>query len=806
MTTATKTLMNGSRPIGEYVPVTAHTSPHNVRLKGGAMATVIQLVGASHEAADDDDLQAWHDALKGLIRNIVSEGVAFWTHLVREPRSHYPAGEFADDFAGQLNEHYRDSLKGLSMMVNSHYLTIIVQGKSRASRLFDFRSKRTVADASVDQQEQNERLDELAGNVLAGLSRYGARRLEMYEHNGLVCSEVLEFYSFLLTGERQRVAVPKGSAQYSLCNARVSFGVDQFEIRTVTGVRLGAMTAIAEYQVETTEPGHLDIALTLPFPFVLTQSFSGYSKAKALSALSKQQKLLVNAGDAAVSQIEGIGYALDDLMSNRSVYGEHHLSLSVMAVSAKELNQRLAIVRSVLSDGFLAVREDECLEAAFAAQLPGCFRWRPRPALISSGNFACFTGFHNYPSGRAEGNQWGPAITLLKTTSGTPFYFNFHLAPTSRKGIDQNNVDDRVAGHTLILGPTGAGKTVIQAFMLAQCEKYKPTVFTFDKDQGQEIFIRAQGGRYNTLKNGVPTGFNPCALPDTPGNRVFLTDLVKRCIRGDDTGFRFSSEREQEVHEAIDGLYRLPHDARRFRALIQFFDPTAVEGNAQRFRRWCEGGQLGWLLDNPTDNMSLSGCRHFGFDVTDFLENDDTRTVTVMYLFHRMQQLLDGRRFIMNMDEFWRLLLDPYFEGKALDAVKTWRKLNALAVFGTQSPADVLQSRVSRQLIEQCVSQLYLPNSKALWADYGPGGFNLSTREFEIISQEMVENRIRGFFFKQGANATVCELNLAGFDDELAVLSGTKSLVELCEQARRVAGEDPRAWLPVFQPLRRNAA
>ena len=133
--------------------------------------------------------------------------------------------------------------------------------------------------------------------------------------------------------------------------------------------------------------------------------------------------------------------------------------------------------------------------------------------------------------------------------------------------------------------------------------------------------------------------------------------------------------------------------------------------------------------------------------------------------------------------------------------MKTYRKRNAIALFGTQSPGDVLSSGISQALIEQCVTQLYLPNPKAAKKDY-IDGFKLTHREYEIIKDEMPEQGIRGFLFKQGTASTVCELNLRGFDDELAVLSGTASSVEIANKAIELAGENPQAWLPMFHKLR----
>ncbi|WP_165973556.1 VirB4 family type IV secretion/conjugal transfer ATPase [Luteibacter rhizovicinus] len=797
--------MNDALAASTHVPYTVHVSPHNVRTLTGDTLTVMRIDGIAHEAADERDIEGWHDALIGLMRNIAAEDIALWIHTVREERDKFPDGEFSDDFAGRLNTLYRASLSNSAMMVNTHYLTVLVR-ESTATGFFRPAGGRLTLTAAQDAiRDASDRLDTLTRGILAALSRYGAHRLGTRQHNGIVYSDTLTFLARLVNGTSQPIAVPKGRAAFGMVNARLSFGVEQFEIRLPDRRQVGAMLGVAAYQIERTEPGHLNVLLTLPFPFVLTQSFAMFGRNKAMAALRKQQRLLINAGDASESQTNDIALALDDLAAGRAVFGEHHLSMMLLADKEDALTGRVAAARAALGEaGFLVVREDECIEAAFFAQLPGNFRMRPRPAPISSNNIVGYTGFHNYPSGRLEGNQWGPALTLLKTTSGTPYYFNFHLPGSSKRSVEEAAVDDRLPGHALILGPTGAGKTVIQTFMLAQAEKYRPTVFTFDKDQGQANFVLAMGGTYSTLRNGIPTGFNPCALDDTPGNRTFLQHLVMRCIRGDEPAHRFSPTREREVQDAVAGMYAMPFEARRFSAILPFFDPTDPNGNAARFRRWCAGGTLAWVLDNPIDTIHLSTGRYFGFDVTEFLDNDETRTVVVMYLFHRMEQLIDGRRFILNMDEFWRLLQDPYFEGKALDAVKTYRKRNAIAVFGTQSPADVLRSSVSRQLIEQCVSQLYLPNSKAAHEDY-VGGFGLTEREFEIVRKEMVEANLRGFLFKQEASSTVCELDLAGFDDDLAVLSATSQSVEIARRAISLAGPRPDEWLPRFHEMRREA-
>jgi type IV secretion system protein VirB4 len=126
----------------------------------------------------------------------------------------------------------------------------------------------------------------------------------------------------------------------------------------------------------------------------------------------------------------------------------------------------------------IGVREDAALEPSFWAQFPGNTQFIPRKALISSANFAGPASFHSHPVGRASGNHWGPAVTLLETTAASPYYFNFHKGDL---------------GNFLVIGPSGAGKTVVLNFLLAQSERFQPKVVFFDKDRGAEIFLRAMG-------------------------------------------------------------------------------------------------------------------------------------------------------------------------------------------------------------------------------------------------------------------------------------------------------------------------
>jgi type IV secretion system protein VirB4 len=186
-----------------------------------------------------------------------------------------------------------------------------------------------------------------------------------------------------------------------------------------------------------------------------------------------------------------------------------------------------------------------------------------------------------------------------------------------------------------------------------------------------------------------------------------------------------------------------------------------------------------------------------GFDVTDFLDNAVTGAPVTMYLFQIVRRLLDGRRLVVWMDEFSKLLSDPSFESFAKDGLKTWRKLEGVAAFATQSPSDVLASPIARTLVEQTPTKVFFPNDKATEADY-VGGFGLSIQEY-LLLKEGLEPGSRMFLIKQGHHSVVCELNLKGFDYELNVISGRIANIDLMNRVIAEAGSDPDAWLPRFR-------
>jgi type IV secretion system protein VirB4 len=192
----------------------------------------------------------------------------------------------------------------------------------------------------------------------------------------------------------------------------------------------------------------------------------------------------------------------------------------------------------------------------------------------------------------------------------------------------------------------------------------------------------------------------------------------------------------------------------------------------------------------------LERHRLIAFDVTEFLDHELTRAPITLYMFHLVRRLLDGRRLVCWMDEFWRLLADPAFETFAKDGPKTWRKLNGVMCLATQSASDVLDSPISRTIIEQTPTKVFFPNGDASAAEY-IDGLGLSEREFKLI-KEQLEPGSRSFLIKQGHHSVVCRLDLKGCEAELAVISGRARQLELMRRCMAQYGGAAPEWLPAF--------
>lgn len=772
---------------GDRLPYARHLDDYTVMTRSGDLIQMIQVDGVAFETADSETLNHMAAVRDVVMRGIANSNLMLYCHVIRRQVTAELSGTQPDGFVRDLDEAWQQQLRGKRLYINDIVLMLVRRPAQGKIGFFERLTKwgngaRNSAERLADQMRELRELDAARTNLLSALTRYGPRLLGRYHGGNGICSEPLEILSVLYNCEMQPVLEPTGDAGQYLPYKRISFGLDALELKGASAdtSRFGAIVSIKDYPAHTS-PGMLDNLLRLPHELTMTESFAFIDRQIADERIGLALRRLRAASDETTTLRQGLLGAKDDLTGGAAAYGEHHLTVHVRAKTLAALDAAVADVQGSLADiGAVAVREDLNLESAFWGQFPGNADFIARKALVSTANLSGLISLHGFPIGVPAGGPWGEPITVLETTSSTPYFFNLH------------NGD---LGNFTLIGPSGSGKTVVLNFLIAQAQKFYPRTFFFDKDRGAEIFIRAIGGHYDVLRPGTPTGFNPLQLSENATNHAFLRQWLSQILTP--AGGQLTADENAIIASAVDANFGQPSEYRQLRFLVELLAGGArpIRGDlASRLAPWYGAGEHAWLFDNPADQLNLD-TRTAGFDMTALLDNPALRTPAMMYLFHRVDERLDGSPSMIVIDEGWKALDDDVFVHRLKDWMKTIRKRNGVVGFATQSASDAIESKIAATIIEQSATQLFMSNPKAQASDYC-GGFGLTEHELDLVRS--LPEHLRCVLIKQGGNSVVARLDMGNMPDAITVLSGRETSVRKLDELRRDHGDAPSKWMPIL--------
>ncbi len=780
---AKEKIAKGEVSAAHFIPYKCHWNSDTILTTKEELVRVIKIKGFAFETADDIDVDLKKSGRNNLLKGMASGNFSLYFHSVRRKEKGFPDGEMPDAFSGRVNDEWASKHTDARCYINEHYLTIIRGNDKSGAAMLEHMAKKIqhTTDKSSWENHMREAFDELeemTERILNGFGNYGPRLLGLVETEGGITSELLEFLARIVNcGTTQPMMVPMGEISNHLPINRLYFGSKSIEIHHATGQKYAGIVSIKEYR-PSTHAGVFDAFMHVPFELIISQSFSFINRMVAISSMQLQQRRLVQSEDVAVSQIREIDQALDSAMSGEFAFGQHHMTIMCIEDTPKALESALSLAVVELSNvGITGVRERINMEPAFWAQLPCNQDFMARRSIVNTLNIAAFASFHNYPSGKRKRNHWGDAVTVLNTVSGTPYFFSFHV---------------RDVGHTMIVGPTGAGKTVLLTFLCAQAQKFQGRLFFFDKDRGAEIFVRAIRGRYMTPDASKISGFNPFQLPDTNENRSFLVEFIKALVS---TGQgQLPAHEIERINEAVNGNYKLPKEQRRLRNIAPFMGLSGPGSLAGRLDMWHSSGSHAKLFDNEVDLIDFDSARVFGIEMGQILQDKVAIAPVLLYLFHRIQNSLRGEPTMIVLDEAWALIDNPVFAPKIKDWLKVLRKLNTFVVFATQSVEDAAKSSISDTLVQQTATQIFLPNLKAtiVYREV----FMLSEREFNLV--KTTDPSTRFFLVKQDNDGVIARVDLSGMDEIIRVLSGRADTVALLDDIISEVGDDPDDWLPIY--------
>jgi len=793
-----KTKVENSRVIqnevkcSKHINIVGHYDDTTLIDKDGHLIRIFQLNGIDHITKAQIELDVFKHRKNSIFKTL-NNNYALYAWTIRKKSVEYPEGDFNNYFGHLVNEKYKANIQGRCLFHNTLYLALITKApEGKINKLGHWlKSLRHKADklAREDYYKKTlESLEQVTHKFLSAFNDYQIELLSVKNRQGLpAISEPLKFVDYLLNFTNFNVLLQPQDVSFSLPRHRPFFNTRSgtIELRGMDNTRrFVALLSLKNY-ADNTFAGLLDNVQKLPIEMVITQSFRFFDPHAAKTKVRNQRSDFAQAKDESITQQEQLSETLDEVASGEAGQGLHHLTVVCLADTQAQLNHHVAeIVAAFAKHDIVCIRETLFCEMGYWAQLPGNFSYIGRSAPISTKNLAGFISQHNSAIGKRTNNFWGPAVTVLETITGSPYYFNYHY---------------KDVGNTLCIGGMGSGKTLILGFLLTQSLKFGGKRIVFDKDQGLEILVRALGGNYEILKPGVPTGFNPCHLSDAPENRNFLTILFKKLLTV--YGQSFDENNAEILNKVIKRIFSLPMHDRRFQHIAPFFGPKIKGSLRARFEEWHSEGNHAWLFDNADDRLNLAP-NILGFELGKIFEHPECRTPALMYLTYRVSQVLEGHRGGILADEVWRALEDDYFKKEINDYGRTPRKKNNFLCLATQSAEDMVNSPICRAFNESAACKLLFPNPQARKETYVEG-LGLSEREYELVKTLDSDYHYFLLNYGRGKESTVLRANLEGLEDEIAVISSREESVRLLDAIREEAGNDPQIWLPIFYQRRK---
>jgi len=446
--------------------------------------------------------------------------------------------------------------------------------------------------------------------------------------------------------------------------------------------------------------------------------------------------------DSKEAQVRDLGGALKELELKGNYFGQFSLSVVVYDEDDRKVETGCAEIYKVFSVHDAQLYDERYnLLHAFLAAVPGNYMHNFRYLSILNTNYADFSFLFTLHCGEAwNGHLKAEYLAVLETNHQTPYFFNLHQADLA---------------HTIILGRTGSGKSFLLNFLITNLQKYSPFTLIFDLGGSFESLTRLFSGVY--LRVGIQSRdfrINPFCLPPEKENLDFLYLFVKVLAESGNQP-ALTAEQDQDLYQQIENLYNLEPELRTLGVLANTL-PRAV---ALRLQPWVEGGQFGFLFDNPTDNISFAQFQCFDFE--GMKDYQQVLEPLLFYILHRANTAISdpSRSHVFKaffIDEAWIFFRNRSIHGYITRALRSWRKRNGAVILSTQSLEELRNSGIVDILIETCPTKIFLANPD-LDLDLYQKQFHLNDKEIELL-QTLIPKR--QMLIKTPKGAKVANLNV----------------------------------------------
>ena len=736
--------------LADFLPWAGLVAPGVVLNKDGSFLRCARFRGPDLDSSTESELTLATARINNALKRLGS-GWAMFVEADRREAEGYPDSSFPEALSWLVDEERRGAFAEAGSHYESRYTLSLLylppaEVKARASRLLYETPERV----SIDWRDQ------LAGYITETDRFLGLLDAVMPESRWLDDAATLTYLHSTVSTRHHPVAVPEVPFALDALLADQPFTgglapvLGEVHLRIVTVRGLPASTW----------PGMLDELNRLGFGYRWMTRFLFLDKTTALRELTKirrqwfakrkgvvtllretvfQQESPLVDSDAANKAVDADA-ALQALGSDSVGFG--YVTAGIVVADrdpAAVEEKRKAVERVIQGRGFIALAETLNAVEAWLGTIPGHAYANVRQALVSTANLAHLMPLSAVWAGPDRNEHLeGPPLMVTRTEGSTPFRLVTHVGDV---------------GHTLIVGPTGAGKSVLLATLLLQFRRYPGAqIFVFDKGRSVRAAVLGLGGVHRELATEGAVAFQPLAGIEEEAERAWAADWIAGLLQHE--AVTLTPEVKDAVWSALGSLASAPRSERTLTGLSVLLQSNPLR---QALQPYTLNGPFGRLLDAEAEHLAAAPVQ--AFEMEELLHTPSAVLPTLTYLFHRLEERFSGLPTLLVLDEAWVFLDDPLFAGRIREWLKTLRKKNVAVIFATQSLADIERSAIAPALIESCPTRIFLPSPQAMEPQLKSvyEGFGLNERQIDILAHARSK---RDYYYQSRLGCRLFDLGL----------------------------------------------
>ena len=731
---------NRADRLADHLPWAALVAPGIVLNKDGSFQRTLRFRGPDLESATEAELVSVSARVNNVLKRFGS-GWALFFDAERVEALGYPESAFPDPASWLGDRERQASFEGEREHYESRYhLTLLwlppADGQASAERALIERG------SGERRRDWREALSSFVAETERALDLMSGF---MPEVRALDDEETLTFLHAAVSAKRHRVAVPETPIYLDavLADTPLAGGLEpmlgELHLRTLTVLGFPSMS----------RPGILDALNHQDFGYRWVTRFIALDKAEATRALTRLRRQWFNKRKSVTALLREVMYnqpaqltdsdadnkvadsdlALQALGADYVAFGYLTTTITVADADPAAADEKVRAVERVVNGlGFTAKRERLNAVEAWLSSLPGHVYANVRQPLVHTLNLAHLMPVSSVWAGPARNAHLeGPPLLFAETSGSTPFRLSTHVGDV---------------GHMLVVGPTGAGKSVLLSLLAMQFRRYPGARITmFDKGWSARAAVLAMGGTHHALGSGAERGpeggdeagtlaFQPLRRIDEAPVRSWAAEWLAALLEHEKVAV--TPEVKDSLWSALGSLASAPESERTLTGLSLLLQSNALKAALAPYTL---EGPFGPLLDAAEDRLALGDVQCFE---TETLMTQPGAVLPVLtYLFHRLEERFDGSPTLLLLDEAWLFLDNPLFAARIREWLKVLRKKNVAVIFATQSLADIADSSIAPAIIESCPQRIFLPNDRAVepQARAAYERFGLNERQIELIAR-----------------------------------------------------------------------